>query len=303
MANNFNTATNVDLLTQSFLFNLQPPLKRLDRFSQSFSKEAVAFGASITTQITQAAAAASVRSDHNTPYSQNDSGTTDITINLNNDVYYQAYLDMDEITSSPVNLEQRIIRPAAFSIAAKFEALTLANITSGNFANYLPCMSGSFNYNTVTQLGAQASLLNWPQAGRSLFLHPNYVMALRQDSKLTNLFAPQAEEAVIEGFVGRLGGFDIYESPTLSLAGATGGTGYVGFACLPQSICLAARPTRGNDAGMFPGEIKYISSDNDLTIKTTRYYNPDYDQLRIRWSTVFGSAVGDNTALIRITNS
>ena len=293
---------NITIVSRKFIENFYTKVIPLSVFMTDFSDEIAKFGAAVQVAI-NGIRTASTRSDQTASYTDNATALSVASATLNQDVYDQAAFTNEDFAKSNVNLIRSQVIPAAQAMALELQTLAFNNITSGNYANNFACTSGNFTYANLLQLATNAKLLNWGPE-KYLVLHPAYVQTLLAANQITNSLIPKTPElAVVEGYVARIAGFEVFESTALSTAGATGGNGFTGFACTPTAMVLAARQY----APPMPGTAAVVQTpltcDNGLTVTQTEYWDNSTAMQKIRWNVLFGSGVGLGSALIRITNS
>jgi hypothetical protein len=76
-------------------------------------------------------------------------------------------------------------------------------------------------YKYITQLKAKLSAAKVPNQGRYLIVPPWFLALLLQDDRFTKTGSQQAEERLANGLMGRIVGFDVYESQNVPTSSTT----------------------------------------------------------------------------------
>jgi hypothetical protein len=111
-----------------------------------------------------------------------------------------------------------------------------------------------------------------PQDGRALIVSDKDEIALLGDSNLQNYFAFSQQQGVKEGSIGRLYGFDVYQSQLVPfVAGTPAQTKNIAFA--PGAVLLAMRGLPEAPAGA--GAVSSVVNDpaSGLSLRVTMAYN------------------------------
>ncbi len=129
-----------------------------------------------------------------------------------------------------------------------------------------------------------------PVAPRVLIISPKDEIALLADSNLGAYFANARAEAVAEGSIGRLYGFDVYMSQRVPVVSGTPNS-TKNLALHPEAFILAMRalPEPPAGTGVFATTVR--DPDSDLVIRVQFAYNPSYLGLQVTLDVLYGVAV------------
>lgn len=139
------------------------------------------------------------------------------------------------------------------------------------------------------------------EENRTLILSTKDDTALRGDSTLAAYFAQQRPEAVADGVVAQLSGFDIRWSTRVPVvAGSPNSTKCLAIA--PDAMILATRPlpTDGNGAG---AQVTTITDPvSGLSLRVTMAYNATYLGMQVTVDILYGVAEGrDASGVVVLT--
>ena len=104
-----------------------------------------------------------------------------------------------------------------------FTGGTAGLITLPHPANSADTVPGDAARNFVVDMGTQLSTQAAPTEGRWLIAHPSFTGLLMKAKVLTNLAGSLGDQIVRNGYVGRLGGFDVLESLNVPADTVVGG--------------------------------------------------------------------------------
>lgn len=214
-----------------------------------------------------------------------------------------------EQAKTPTPLFEIAARECAYALPASIQNAVFNAITVSNFGN-----TENTDKETVTAANFDADevltireicegTLKWSfdRAVRpALVLSSSYVNNLLKDPAVRDLSA-SGLSAGVSGKVGVWGGFDIYTNNVV--AGSTPGTGenLVGFACLPQCLAVAVRPTPVR--GTYEVEDVVVDPSTGAAMTYRRWTDT---QTGIMWGTytaMYGVGVVDASALVRIVSA
>lgn len=142
----------------------------------------------------------------------------------------------------PFLSQEQFLRLEAEKLADDVLADIFTVVTAANYAGAtLSAMAASaFDVDELLTLRRLAGEANWPTSGRSVVLDSTFAEYLLRDSRV-HLENYGSSEAVREGRVPRVAGFDIYEVPNLP---ANGAEKIAGMAVLPSALAVAFAPIR-----------------------------------------------------------
>jgi hypothetical protein len=175
-----------------------------------------------------------------------------------------------------------------------------AVVTNANFgaAVFTGAASGFDRYD-VADIGGTCTQANWPAAGRSMILETAYATALAKDIMQVNTL--QGDTARVEGSIGRLAQFDLFEHPNMPGNSEI----LVGLALLRYGILTAFAPIPPADevrANMSDYR-KYTDPDTLLTLEYRSWGDPNSDSAKRTVEVSYGKAKGDAAQVKRLVSA
>ena len=153
-----------------------------------------------------------------TDITYDDLATTDQTLAIDQQKYFAFSLDDVDKAQAAGDLMDTAMGRAAYSLADVSDAFLLGKIAAGGAsANYVgssasPIALTKTNiYEYIVALRTKLDKANVPTQGRSIVIPPEAYALLLQDERFTKVDAT-AENVIVNGLVGRVAGFDVYES-------------------------------------------------------------------------------------------
>ena len=144
--------------------------------------------------------------------------TTDQQLEIDQQKYLAFALDDVDKAQAAGDIMDTAMGRAAYSLADVSDAFLLGKIAAGGAsANYVGssgspvALTKSNIYENIVALRTKLDKQNVPTQGRTLVVPPEAYALLLQDERFTKVDAT-AESAIVNGLVGRVAGFDIYES-------------------------------------------------------------------------------------------
>ena len=144
--------------------------------------------------------------------------TTDQQLEIDQQKYFAFALDDVDKAQAAGDIMDTAMGRAAYSLADVSDAFLLGKIAAGGAsANYVGssgspvALTKSNIYENIVALRTKLDKQNVPTQGRTLVVPPEAYALLLQDERFTKVDAT-AESAIVNGLVGRVAGFDIYES-------------------------------------------------------------------------------------------
>lgn len=155
--------------------------------------------------------------------------TTDDTLTISQAKYYAFNVqDADKVQSAGELIDVAMSR-AAYGLADAADAYLLGVIASGAASTNVigstaaVALTAANVYQKVVELRTKLDKASVPTAGRGIVIPPEVYALLLQDDRFTKV-ASESEAVVRSGMVGRVAGFDVYESnncPTATVGAAT----------------------------------------------------------------------------------
>ena len=150
---------------------------------------------------------------------------TDATQSLliNQSQYFAFKVDDVDSVQVNVNLIDEAMREAAYAVSDTIDAYVASLYTQAATANKLGADAGSAKtigygsgeldpYKTLVNMGVLLSTANVPQLGRWAVVPPWFAGMLRKSGSFVANPAGVTGQSMVNGFVTRVAGFDIYES-------------------------------------------------------------------------------------------
>jgi len=159
-------------------------------------------------------------SDYTGTVSITDATDTSVLLTLDQAKYFAKQIDKVDNAQSAVKVIGKILDRGAYATAAAIDTYVFDILGSATNTVTATTVDETDVIEWVLAMGTKLSTLGAPLNGRKLAISPEVKAKLAQANIVLN--TTSAEEASREGYVGRFGGFDIYESLNLK-AGATTG--------------------------------------------------------------------------------
>jgi hypothetical protein len=306
MANVFTNMTNTilaNLALEAFVKKLAP----LNVFANNFSAEAVQRGDKVKVAYVGAQSAATDFAGSYTVQAASAEGK-DITINKRK--YVSWGLTTEELATQPQLSLERFARQKGNALAYAvlqdiWSVITNANYgstgyTQGSGGDEIVVTAANFDSTEVSNLREMCGTDNWPEEERALILNPAYTAALLNDADVIGDGGVDMQNVIREGVVGRLMGFNIYESTAIP----ANGQNLVGFAANPDGILVAMRsliPEEG--VSNRPMVMPVTDGQSGITIVMREWFDPDNDQTKRVLEANYGYAVGNPDAVKQIVSS
>jgi hypothetical protein len=175
--------------------------------------------------------------------------------------------------------------------------ITLANYGAAGHTG----LASAFNSDAVANLKMTADQAQWPGVGRSLFLDSAYDNALMKDTGIKNSMNYGGSEAIRQGRIPQIYGFDYYENPNFP-ANAQNLKGWISF---PSAILIATAPIAPTEEvrSQLSAYEVVVDSQTGLAFEYRRWGNPDFDTSRSVVECNYGFAPGNAAALKRIVSA
>ena len=276
----------LDLLSDNFFaFSL---------VSRNFSTEVRERGDKTITRVPSSVSA----KDLSTGYSASDVTSTPIEIALSSFKGFSMKFSDFEISKlkSPTILERTFLRPAIDATARAVSDDLLGLITPSNFSASQVRTATAFDSDDLADAASTLTTNGCPQSLRTVMLNPNYTASLSKDGLLMDAGAYGSARPLQEGELSTIYGFGVSEYQDIPTT-----NNLQGFFCHPSALCIAARqvsrPLYGNVE-----VIDNIEPRTGLPFQTRKFYRPTEGKWYLTGSILYGCSVGNQNALIRITD-
>lgn len=148
-----------------------------------------------------------------------DLATTDQTLVIDQAKYFNFQLDDVDAAQVAGDVMDTAMGRASYALADVSDAFLFGKLAAGGAsANYVgsaasPIQLTAANiYSTLVELRTKLDKQNVPTAGRKINVSPEVYAVLLQCQQFITLNAGVAETAVVNGLVGKIAGFDVYET-------------------------------------------------------------------------------------------
>jgi len=297
MANTLGT-TNANVIAQRALEILVEDYSWLGRQAVAdFSNDAARYNASVYTSKLSALTAQDYSQANG--YVASAVTQTDVQITLNKFKHVSYSVDDQERTTSAVNIIERFAGAAAHAIGLQMVGDLLALVTTSNFTTSITVGSGSFSYGWAVSAGVALNSNKVQANGRYAVLSPSYFGALLKDSSV--VANPQISgDAVRNAGLGAVAGFNVNQYPSVPTNSATLG----GFFAQQEALVIAARVPEIPTGVPIPGDISIVTEPRTgLSIMSREHYNIQAGTLQRTLALIYGVAVGESRALVRVVGS
>ncbi len=276
----------LDLLSDNFFaFSL---------VSRNFSTEVRERGDKTVTRVPSSVSA----KDLSTGYSASDLTSTPIEIALSSFKGFSMQFSDFEISKlkSPTILERTFLRPAIDATARAVSDDLLGLITPSNFSASQVVTAANFDSDNLADAASTLTTNKCPRSLRTAMLNPSYTASLSKDGAIIDASAYGTAQPIQEGELSSIHGFGVAEYQDIPT-----GNNLQGFYCHPSALCIAARqvsrPTYGNVE-----VIDNIEPRTGLPFQTRKFYRPTEGKWYLTVGILYGCSVGNQNALIRITD-
>lgn len=247
MANSI-TGVNDDIISMAILEAFTAEITPLNAFTTNFSSDAAKKGDRISILRTIAADAALDKTTH-AAYTKQDADSDAVEVVLGQPKYVSWGLDDTEVAnSSVVNMEvygkQKGFQLAKAVLQNIWSTLTVANFSAATVVG----LANAFTTEVVADVAGVCTSADMPKDMRSLIVDDGHLTNLKKDTNLADASAYGDSRTIREGAVGRLYGFDVFETTLITgIAGTV--ANLVGIAAHPSGLAVAMRylaPQPGN---------------------------------------------------------
>jgi hypothetical protein len=281
-----NSNLNDEIIAGRALSAFSAALAPVRAFSTSFDSEASRKGDTIQVPLVSTLSAANF-----TDYEQTGGELQTVSVSLNQHKVATAEVtDVQFANSSAADVEI-FAAAAGKAVAQAVIEFAFALVTTGNFgAATVTTYSGTFG---TTQIRTLRKALSNSNAGpdRSLILNPDLYDDLFSDSTVVIANPNFGSGGIREGNIGRVLGFDVYES-TLTMA-----TNVRGFAVHPSAIAIAVRPLQAQAPSEYLATRVETDTESGISLGYRRHYSPAKGKHYLNFEAVFGASAGVTAGL------
>lgn len=177
----------------------------------------------------------------------------------------------------------------------------LGLILNANYSSSTTIAAASFDSDSIAGLRTTANQAQWPQAGRSLFVDSAYDGNLLKDASIKSSAAFGGSEAIRQGQVPQIFGFDYYQNPNIP----SNGENLTGFIAFMSAILMASSPIAPAEEVRQQLSRYDLATDEEtgLTIEYRAWGDPDKDTAKNVIEFNYGKITGEAAALSRIKSA
>jgi len=229
-----------------------------------------------------------------TGYEMQDADASGLDITLDQHDYVSWALTDKELVDRPLLELERFAQQKAYQLAKKVFQNILSVVTYANYGTSALVHDYQIDADDLATIRGVVGALSWPEANRSILIPSDYVGSLLKDAAIQSAANLGSAEAIREGKVGRLMGFDIYET---NLIPDNDGEDVHGLVTTPEGIAIAMRYHAPQDGHNYTEARAVTHPDTGITLGYRRWYNPDRAQSRVVMECLYGFRTGNTTAL------
>lgn len=297
MANSI-TGINDDIISQAILESFVAEIAPLRAFNTDFSPDAAKRGDKVSILRTTTADASTTKTTH-TDYTIQDADSDAVEISLGQPEYVSWGLDDVEIASSSVLSMEVYGTQKGFQLAKAIFQDILSVVTNANFgAAAFTGAASTFDADDVVDVRKVCTAADMPRNMRSLVLDEDFIANLLKDATIQDVSAFGSNTPIREGAVGRLAGFDVFESTLIP----GNSENLSGFAAHPAGIAAAFRylmPQQGHKYN----RAEAMTDPSGITLGLRDWYDEDSGVRKRVMESVYGYAVGISAGIKRIVTA
>jgi hypothetical protein len=296
-----NAITNIndDILSKAVLDGFVAAVTPLTAFSTSFSNEAVKKGDKVSVPRVGVQDAAATKTNHGA-YTIQDSDSDAVEITLGQPVYVSSGLDDVEIASSSVLSLELYGKSKGAVLAKKIMQDILSKVTLANFgAHVFAGAASTFDSDDVIDIRTLCSAADMPIENRALLLDDAYVGALLKDAAVKSSDRFGSTNPIREGSIGRIAGFDVFESTLIP----TNSENLIGIAAHPAGLAIAMRYLQPQAGNTYSAAYPVTDAKTGITIGVREGYDNLKGVKYKIWEAVYGYEVGIAAGIKRLLSA
>lgn len=293
------TGINDDILSNAVLKGFKAGILPLTAVATSFSADAVKKGDKVSVLRVGAQDAAATKTSHGA-YAIQDADSDAVEVSLGQPVYVTAALDDVEVASSSVLTLEQFGEQKGFQLAKSIMQGILAKITAAAYgAAVFTGAASTFDADDVIDIRTACTVAEMPESARALVLDAAYVGALLKDGSIQDAASFGSNTPIREGAIGRLAGFDVFESTLIP----ANGENLKGFAAHPAGLAIAMRYLKPQDGNTYSAAYPVTDATTGITIGVREGYDNLSGRKYKIWECVYGAEVGIAAGIKRIVSA
>lgn len=298
MANTIDSALNNELVSSAVLNAFVSEIQPILGFSTNISAAIGTRGDTVHVPYVPAASAAGNFSAA-TGYERENTTLDKRTVELNKHKYVSwRVTDLEQTKSSAVSLEMFGMQKGFQLAKAVFQDI-LSVVTLANFGTAAHVgAAANFDSSDVADIAAACDLAEMPSVPRNLILSSNYFWALAKDSGIKDSSAFGGPEAIREGRIPNLFGFNLFKSNLVP----ANSENLVGMAAYPSAVAVAMRylaPVGGGGDGIY----RAVVDPSGITLGYREFYDNDLGERVAIMEALYGYSKAEGSAIKRITSA
>lgn len=294
-----NTLGGINLaqIAEETLKALLPVVPAFRAFTTDFSMDVAQKGESVTTRVPTAVSDA----DASSGYSSQAVTSTAKTVTLNQHRHFtMGFTDLEVSKAGGIDFLKRVfIEPAINAVVLTAINHPLALVTAANFgAAGFTGAAATFDADDVADLAQALSTAKVTKLNRFMLLKPTYYASLVKDNAIQNASASGSTDAIREGLVRRVHGFEVIEYSDLP----DNSENLVGVCGAQQGLLMAARlpETPGN----WFGDVENVQeAQSGFPLQLRMWYEGKDGQTYITVTSIYGRALGVTGNVSRLVSA
>jgi len=299
MANTIDSGLNGVVVSQRILDAFVGMFAPMKAFSTDFSPAPAERYDYVNVPVFSASTAATTKAI-GSAYTIQDQTLTKVQVQLATHAYVSWYVDDVERAKSSALAMSNFYTQKAYALAKYVFQAIAAEITLANFgAASFSGAAANFTSDDVLTIKDACDSANMPGAQRSLVLDSTYFNGLMRDNSIKDASAFGGSEAIRQGRIPSLFGFDVYSSTLIP----SNSENLKGFAAYPSALAIAMRYLEPDDQGSVLIEKGPIThAETGITLGYKEWYDAAYAQRRAVLECLYGFETCETNALKRITS-
>lgn len=298
MANSI-TGINDDIISMGVLEAFCAGATPLSAFSTNFSDDAANKGDKVSVLRTTAADAAASKTTH-ADYTIQDADSDAVEVSLGQPDYVSFGLDDVEIASSSALNMEVYGKQKGFQLVKKVLQGVLGAVTNANYgAGAFTGAAGTFDKDDVDDVALVCDQADMPEDMRALILSPTYYHALLQDAGISASDAFGGSEAIRQGRIPNLFGFNLFKSNLIP----DNSENLVGMAAHPAGLAVAMRYLQPQEGNKYNRAERLSDPDSGITIGLRDWYDEDSGVRKRVFECVYGKVTGIAAGIKRLVSA
>lgn len=234
---------------------------------------------------------------HTTGYGSTDGKLLTTAVSLTSRLFSENTMEDAEFASLNDSTLTELIKASVNSVSAGVEKFVAGKILSDVVTNSVEVDAENFAASNLNALRRKVVSMSLPAEAVAAVFNPVLYTGLITDEKIArSTVASVAENALVQGKVARVAGWDVYEAAALP----DNGESLCGLVLHPSALAVAARPVYTPGADLF--EI-LLDEDSGFAISLKVVSDPIHALVSIVAETFVGAEVVLPDAILRITES